>query len=453
MIFIAKIKTFLGRGHERTVRAKKNVILSVVYKGIGMLTGFLYFPLSLEYLGVAKFGLFLTLVSVLDWFAELDIGITNGLRNKLGAAIAEGDDEKARGYVSTACFALGSIFSGIAVIFVAVCFVLPWSDWLQAEPQLNQEIAILAALMFGALAINMVSAIIFQVFYALQRMAMVDFYNLLSKVLFLLVIVGLIYFTEDSLVLFGTAKALTFALVPLSVGIYYFRGELWRFRPSYRLVKMSLFQDLFSLGVQFFVIRLSMIVIHQTNNLLIAHFVSLDEVPKYEAAYKYLSIFLLLFIILTNQLWAATVEAYQKGDIEWVKNTLRSTMKIWVGTLVLSLLMIAVAPLVFDFWLQGKLKIEVAMTVSVAVSIAITTWVNMFNLVLNGTGKIRLQMYGWIFAGLMNIPISIFFANTLGMGSVGIVLGTVVSLVPTAILSPLQVRKILSGADRGLWAR
>ncbi|MBI5915633.1 MAG: MATE family efflux transporter [Bacteroidetes bacterium] len=453
MMIVAKIKTYIGRGHERTVRAKKNVILSVVFKGIGVLTGFAYFPLSLEYLGVAKFGVFLTLVSILDWFAELDIGIANGLRNKLGEAVAAGDDEKARGYVSTTIFALGGIFSGIAVVFVAACFVVPWADWLHAEQQMSWEIAILAALMFGAFAIHMVSAIVFQVFYALQRMAMVDFYNLLSKVLFLVVIVVLIYFTEGSLLLFGTAKAMTFALVPLFAGLYYFRGEFRRFRPSWGLVRSSYFKDLFSLGIQFFVIRIGMIVIHQTNNLLIAHYVSLEDVPKYEAAYKYLSIFLLLFIILTNQLWAATVEAYQKGDLEWVKNTLRSTMKIWVGTLLLSLLMIAAAPVVFEKWLQGKLEIPMVLTVSVAVSIAITTWVNMFNLVLNGTGKIRLQMYAWILASVVNIPVSIFFATTLGMGSVGIVLGTVASMVPLAILSPLQVKKILSGSDRGLWAK
>ena len=93
------------------------------------------------------------------------------------------------------------------------------------------------------------------------------------------------------------------------------------------------------------------------------------------------------------------------------------------------------------------------LTIVVAVSIALTNWVNMFNLILNGTGKIRLQMYAWILAAIINIPLSIFFAKTLDLGTVGIVLGTIVSMFPLIILSPIQVRKILKLKDKGIWAK
>ena len=77
----------------------------------------------------------------------------------------------------------------------------------------------------------------------------------------------------------------------------------------------------------------------------------------------------------------------------------------------------------------------------------------MFNLVLNGTGKISLQMYAWIFAAIINIPASIFFVKIFNFGVVGIVLGTIVSLIPVAILSPIQVIKILSQKESGIWAK
>ena len=93
------------------------------------------------------------------------------------------------------------------------------------------------------------------------------------------------------------------------------------------------------------------------------------------------------------------------------------------------------------------------MTITVALSVATTTWINLFNVVLNGTGKIRLQMYAWLLASLLNIPISIFFADTLGLGAIGIILGTTASLLPLVIISPLQVHKILSKTDRGIWEK
>lgn len=443
----------MERGHERTVRAKKNIFLAIIFKGVGVLIGFAYFPLSLQYLGPVKFGAFLTLVSMINWFEELDIGIGNGLRNRLGESIADGDDEKGKGYVSTAYFILGAIFSGVSVVFVAVCFFIPWADWLQAEPGMNQEIMILAILMFAAFAIRFVASLVFQIFYALQRVAMVDMFSTIGKVAFLLIIFVLIFYTEESLLLFGAAKTFTFAIVPLLVGVYYFNTSFKKFKPGFKYIKKSYFKGLFSLGIQFFIIKSSMIVIHSTNNFLIASFVSLEGVPQYEAAYKILSIFLMLFVIITNQLWSANVEAYRKGDMEWMRRTMKSITMVWFGTVLFSLFLVVISPFIYKIWLQDRIQVPMILTLGVAATISITTWVNSFNLVINGTGKIRLQMYAWIFASVLNIPISIFFVKYWDMGINGIILGTIVCMIPLAILSPIQVNKLLAKTDKGIWAK
>ena len=163
--------------------------------------------------------------------------------------------------------------------------------------------------------------------------------------------------------------------------------------------------------------------------------------------------FLMLFVIITNQLWSANIEAYRKGDMEWMRKTMKSITNVWIITVLLSLLIVFISPFLYKVWLQGKIEISMMLTFAVAVSISITTWVNSFNLVINGTGKIRLQMYAWIFASIVNVPLSIFFTNYLGLGINGIVLGTIVSMVPLAILSPIQVKKLLAKTDKGIWAK
>ena len=444
---------YVAKGHERTIKAKKNVLLAVFLKGIGILIGFAYFPISLAYLSPDKFGIFLTLSSVIDWFSQLDVGIGNGLRNKFGEAVADGDDELAQGYVSTAYFIVGSVFSGFTLIFFAASWFLPWAEWLQAEASLNKEIAILAMLMFGAFAIRFVSSLVYQLFYAFQQTGKVEIFGTITKVLFLLLILIISYTTEESLILFGAAKTFTFAFIPMFVGFYYFSGRFKKYRPKIKLARMIHVRSLFSLGFQFFLIRISMIIIHQTNNFLIAGFVNLEGVTHFQAAYKYLSIFLMLFVILTNQLWGANIEAYKKGDMQWMKKTMRGVTKIWIGTLLIAVLMVAFSPIFYDVWLQGKIHIPFMLSVAVALSVTITNWVNMFNIVINGTGKIWLQMVTWLGAAVMNIPVSIFFATYLGMGTVGIVLGTVVCMMPLAIISPIQVKKLLNKTDKGIWAK
>jgi O-antigen/teichoic acid export membrane protein len=453
MSLIVRWKRFLDKGHERTVRAKKNVILAMMYKYVGVFIGFLYFPLSLSYLDPVRYGIFLTLASMIDWFGELDVGIGSGMRNRLGEALADGDDERARAYVSTAYFFVGTIFSVASVLFMVASYFLPWSSWLQADPNLNRDIAILAMFMFAAFAINFVSSLIYEVFYALQRTAMVNFFNMITKVSFLLMILYLLYFTEGSLVLYGAAKTLTFALIPLSACIIYFGGSLKKYRPTYRLVKRKYFKDLFSLGFRFFVIKISILIIYQSNNFLIARFASLEGVSQYNAVYKLLSIFLMFFVIVTNQLWSANLEAYRKGEMEWIRKTLNSLKKVWGATILLSVVMVLFSPFFFELWLQDKLQIPFMLTVAVAVSVGITNWVNMHNLVINGTGKVKLQMLSWVGVSILNVPISYFFAVPLGLGTNGVVLGTIVSLLPLTIISPIQVRKITHHLDRGIWSK
>lgn len=447
-----KIRAFF-QGNARTVRAKKNIALTVVLKGLGVLIGFAYFPLSLDYLGAVKFGIFLTLMSVVDWFLNFDVGIGHGLRNKFGEAIAVQDDEKAVHYVSTAYFFLGILVFLLTVLLLALNFSLPWAAWMTIDPALHEEVRLLGAIIIIAFGIRFISGNIYEIFFAVQRMAYVEFFSLLNKSVFLVLILIIPFLVKDSLLLFGAAKSLTFALIPFFVGLYYFNSKFRKYRPAFKYVKKAFFKDLFSLGFKFFIIKVSMLVIHQTNNILIARFVSLEGVPQYEAAFKYLSIFMMVFVILNNQLWPSNLEAYAKGEIDWMRKSMRTVFKIWVAMVGLAVLMVVISPLVYDVWLGDNLTMPMVISIAVAGSICLTTWVNMYNLVLNGTGKITLQMYAWLFAALINIPVSLFFVKVFHLGVVGIVLGTIVSLIPLAVLSPLQVRKILSGKERGLWAK
>ena len=452
----------MGKGHERSVKAKKNIFQAVLFKGIGVLIGFLYVPLSASYLGEYKYGIFLLFVSLLDWFQELDLGIGNGLRNRLGEAIADGDEERARGYVSTAYYILGAIFSGASLIVIIACLFIPWSSLVSRKIEATSDVAfvserelmILAILMFTAFAIRFVATLVYQIFYALQKVGMVDLFAMVGKVAFLIIILILMYFTDDSLILFGVGKTFTFALVPLLVGFYYFRRAFQPYRPSYKLVRRSYFKGLFSLGMQFFLIKSSMIVIFSTNVYLITYFVGVGAVPQYDSAYKYMSVFILLFNIITNQMWSANIEAYRKGEMSWMKKSMKKINLIWLATVVAALFMIAISPWVYKIWLRGTVTSpSILLTFVIAISVSITTWVNSYNLVINGTGKVRLQMYTWIITAILNIPFCIFFAVVLDLGIIGIVLGTIVCMIPLAILSPLQVHKLLNKTDSGIWAK
>lgn len=83
------ISDFLTRGHQRSVRAKKNIALSFLLKAVNILIQLLFVPLLLGYLSPVKYGIWITVGSVINWFYFFDIGLGNGLRNKLAEAFAK----------------------------------------------------------------------------------------------------------------------------------------------------------------------------------------------------------------------------------------------------------------------------------------------------------------------------------------------------------------------------
>ena len=95
------LKRFFSQGHERTLTAKKNIAISFVLKGVSIVIGFVFLPLTINYINPTNYGIWLTLSSIISWFAFFDVGLGNGLKNKLSESIAHGDLTKSRIYVST----------------------------------------------------------------------------------------------------------------------------------------------------------------------------------------------------------------------------------------------------------------------------------------------------------------------------------------------------------------
>ena len=72
---------------------KKNSRLLALYKVISMVLSLVYAPIVLGYLGTGLYGIWATVLNVVSWVNYFDIGISNGLRNKLSASLAKGEGD------------------------------------------------------------------------------------------------------------------------------------------------------------------------------------------------------------------------------------------------------------------------------------------------------------------------------------------------------------------------
>ncbi len=89
----SNIINFLNKGHIRSIGAKKNIFASFVIKGSSIIVGLFLVPLTINYLSPTKYGIWITLSSIIGWFSFFDIGLGNGLRNKFTEAVSNGKHE------------------------------------------------------------------------------------------------------------------------------------------------------------------------------------------------------------------------------------------------------------------------------------------------------------------------------------------------------------------------
>ena len=89
---------------KRTKKAQYNILILGLYKVISVIILFLMVPMAISYLNSFKFGLWVTLTSVVSWCQFFDVGLCNGLKNKLAESLAINKISQAKIYVSTTYF-------------------------------------------------------------------------------------------------------------------------------------------------------------------------------------------------------------------------------------------------------------------------------------------------------------------------------------------------------------
>ena len=58
----------LTKGHERSIKAKKNILFAIFIKGISIAISLVLVPLTMHYVNPTQYGIWLTLSSIIGWF-------------------------------------------------------------------------------------------------------------------------------------------------------------------------------------------------------------------------------------------------------------------------------------------------------------------------------------------------------------------------------------------------
>ena len=436
-------------GDARSVVVKKNIIASLMVKGLSIVVSLLLVPLTLGYVSSELYGIWLTLSSIMLWLNFFDVGFTLGLKNKLAEAIALGQWERGKALVSTTYFMMVVIFVPLCLILEILIPTVNWASFLNVDPSYNPDIQRAMYILSACFCMQMIVNVLIAVVAAYQKVALSSAFPVIGQILSLIAIFILTKCCPPSLFVLSMAISVMPIIVVVIASFILFSSRFKQVSPSIHAFDRIYIKDLFGLGIKFFIIQIQVVILFQTTNILISNLSGPNDVTAYNIAYKYIGVGMMVFNIILAPLWPAFTDAYTRKDYEWMNSIYAKMKKLWGLVTIAIVCMVASSPIVYRLWIGEKAEIPFLMTMIVGIYIILHSWDSMQAILINGIGCVKLQTYVTLIGIIFHIPLSFMIGKYIG--AYGVIISMIIITSIYIIFLTTQLQKILKRKATGIW--
>lgn len=447
-----KLYSYFINGGARSVAVKRNIAGSLILKCISIFISLQVVPLTINYVNPTKYGIWLTLSSVIAWLSYFDLGFAHGFRNRFAEAKAKGEIKLAKEYVSTTYVVLLLLFSLILLIALVVNNFLNWSSILNIDAIYDDELQIVFGLLACFFCLNIVASVFTTMLSADQKPALASLVQTSGQVLAFACIYILMKTTSGNL----AALAIAFAGVPCVLLIIvsivtYSRSGFRSISPSIRCVRISLTKNILGLGGQFFIIMMSMLFIFQFINIILSRVEGPDVVTQYNIAYKYFNVLNMVATIVLTPFWSAFTDAYVKKDYNWMRSAMRKLEYMWLLCIPALGIMILCSDYLYYLWIGDTVHIPFSLSCCIAVYVLFQIGGNLYMYLINGTSKVRLQLIAYVSVAIIAVPLMNLFCHWYGVK--GILIVPTITFGIQIFIGKMQLLRIIDGRAKGIWLK
>lgn len=432
-----------GDSQRRYVRIIQGIFTGLAGRGVAVVVGFISVPLTVNYLGPERYGAWVTISAAMAWIALADFGLSNSLTTAVSEGYAKGHRSLMQDYIAAAFWSLAAVAALLGLIFFLLWGSLPWDRIFNVQTaQARAEVGPAVAIAFAIFVLNLPFSIISRIYGAHQEVSAANGWAATGNILGLIALVAVTQF-KGGLVSLVIAVSGTVLLVNLISAVWVFVcSKPWLFPRLVRVTWPAL-RKLSSLGGMFFVVQIAALVLFQTDNLIIAHYLGAAEVTPYSVTWRLFTYTSLFQILASPSFWPAYAEALSRGDRTWVRRSFRLNFRITiVSTAALAL------PLVlFGHWFIEKWAGRAAVP-----PYPLLPWMGIWSVIyaamstqsclLASSGRLKAQMIYSILAAAVNLLLSITLVQRIGM--TGVIMGTVGAfLICVVVPQTLEVKRIM----------
>lgn len=438
------LKNIMTSGSERSAKAKKNILEMLFLKGGNILIGLLMVPMTINYVDSENYGIWLTLSSMVAWMSFFNIGLNNGLKNKLCEALAVEDFKLGKKYVSTTYALLFLIFIPLMLILLFFAPYVNWYSFLSISESVGNSLVAAICILIVYFSLNFILSTVEVVLQADQNPACASLQSFLQQLCSLIIIWILTLTTDGNLINLCIALCATPLLLSCCFNFILFKGKYKAIAPSISDIDFKVAPSLLNLGVKFFIIQFAGIIQYQLSNFLILKYIGASDVTIYNIAYRYISVLWMVWSIITTPIWSAVTDAITKGDYTWIRNIQKRYFHVLLIFTICGLIMVLVSPFVYKVWIGDEIKISLILSFSVFLYIWVMMFGNVYVSILNGAGKLNLQMYSCLISPIVFIGIFFICCHVLKIGVISVIIASILSNFNGFLIAPIQCRRFLN---------
>ena len=428
-----------GRSLERLRRVALTALTAGGSQGVSMLVTLITVPLTLSYLGAERYGLWVTLSSIIAFLGFADLGMGNGLLNAVSEANGKDDRRLAQAYVSSAFFMLCSVAVFLALAWVIVYPHLSWTWFFnlssaQAQVEAGPAITVFVVCFLANIPLGITQKI--QMGY--QEGFVTNLWQGLAGLLGLICVLA-------AIALRAGLPWLVFAMTGVPLLTTAMNGATYLMRRKWLLPRRHAFNSvaarrIFRTGLLFFVLQLAVALGFQSDNIVIARLFGADMVTQYAIPMKLFMLVPMLVTFVLTPLWPAYGEAITRRDLPWVRRIFQRSL---TGSFVLNLipagLLVLFGQQIIQLWTKSAVDPSFGLLLGMGIWAVLNGVARPIAMFLNGANVVGFQVVCALLMGVSNLLLSIFLVQRIGIsGPVygSIIAWTLFSLIPLVVYIP-----------------
>ncbi|HKQ70282.1 MAG TPA: lipopolysaccharide biosynthesis protein [Polyangiaceae bacterium] len=432
-----------GRSKERYRRAALTTGTSIVARALGIFTGLAWIRLSISFLGKERYGLWMAVGSIVNWANLADLGLARGMQNHLSHANGTDDRDLAARYVSTGLSTLTVVAGTLALLFLPVLFLVPWTAVLNVEnPALVQETRAVVGAVVACFLLQFPLSLVPTIYAAYQRGYIAAVFEIAGSVVSLVTLVAVTKSELSLPWLIVATSGVATAMTVVNFG-YAIHNMPW-LRPRLSLVSRATLRALASTSLALFVFQIGALLVNETQSLIIAQRLGLPRVAEW-AVFMRVHLLPAIFLQLIDApLIPAFREAYVRGEHEWLRKAFWRITRIKMAVaIVASGLYLALGNRAAAILGGESIAFDANMWAGSGLLLIVSAWNGSFNDLMIAVDRLRPLVITVFINGLLTPLLSYFLAPKWGL--LGVLVATpVFSLIVSAWLLPWLCRDVIA---------